>query len=64
MNSNNEITSEAKDIQKGRGRKRPRPLCVYLEAEVFSKEYLFTIHYLFIISNNSLAHGLDFRSIF
>ena len=59
-----ENTSEAKDIQRGRGRKRPRPLCVYLEAEVFSKEYLFTIHYLFVISNNILAHGLEFRSIF
>ena len=34
---------------------------MYLEAEVFSKEYLFTIHYLFVISNNILAHGLEFR---
>ena len=51
-------------MQRGRGRKRPRPLCVYLEAEVSSKVYLFTIHYLFVISNNILAHGLEFRLIF
>ena len=53
-----------KTYKKGAGASRPRPLCVYLEAEVFSKEYLFTIHYLFVISNNILAHGLEFRSIF
>ena len=33
-------------------------------SEVFSKEYLFTIHYVFVISNNDLAHSLEFRSIF
>ena len=36
-------------------------LCVYLEAEVVSLYYLFTIHYVFVISNNILAHGLEFR---
>ena len=37
-------SSEAKDIQRGRGRKRPRPLCMYLEAE----ELFITIHSLFV----------------
>ena len=27
---------------------RARALCVYLEAEVFSRYYLFTIHYLLL----------------
>ena len=31
---------------------------------MFSKEYVCTIHYLFVNSNNILAHGLEFRSIF
>ena len=37
---------------------------MYLEPQVFSKEYLFTIHYLFFMSNNILAQGLEFASIF
>ena len=37
-------SSEAKDIQRGAGASRPRPLCVYLEAEVFSRYYLMTTH--------------------
>ena len=35
-----------------------------LKAEMFSNEHLFTIHYSFVISNNILARGLEFRSIF
>ena len=50
--------------KEGAGAKRPRPLCRSFAPEVFSKEYLFTIHYLFVISNNILAHGLELRSIF
>ena len=46
------------------GASRPRPLCVYLEAEVLSKEYLFAIHYSFVISNNILAHNVEFLFIF
>ena len=30
---------ERKTYKEGAGASRPRPLCVYLEAEVFSKEY-------------------------
>ena len=58
---NSKTTQGLKTYKEGAGASRPRPLCVYLEAEVFSKEYLFTIHYLFVISNNILAHGLAFR---
>ena len=32
-------------------------------SEVFSKEYLGTIRYLFVISINILARGLEFRLI-
>ena len=32
-------------------------------AEVFGKERLSTIHYLFLISNNILGQGLESRSI-
>ena len=31
---------------------------------MFSKEYLFTIHHLFVISNNILAQSLEFGSFF
>ena len=56
-----ENTSASKYTQIGRRCLRPRPLCMPFDSEVISKEYLFTIHYLFVISNNILAHGLEFR---
>ena len=57
-------TSASKYTQRGRGRLRPRPLCMSFAPEVLSKEYLSAIHYSFVISNSSSAHRLEFGSIF
>ena len=64
MNSKQIVSRKHLRSERQTERARPRPLCVYLEAEVLFKEYLSAIHCSFVISNNILAHSLEFRSIF